>query len=261
MTGGRARTTGPAPFALSPTPSPLGRLRMTRARLAAPCGREATPRAAPAAAPPPRPATPPADQLSHCEPSRSPHWQTLCRTAGSPRRLCRLVPPPRLPPGSGPFLRRAAPPIPQPRAAPAAARRRAPPPRRQTSFPTASLPGRPTGRPFAARQALRGAFAASPRRPAYRPAAVRFCAGQRRPSPNREPPAASSRRPVGETICPGLSPALAGSCRATAPALHSPYKNPLAHPCKAWYNAFACSACCLPMALSFRGAQAASLYP
>ena len=63
---------------------------------------------------PPRPATPPADQLSHCESSRPPHWQTLCRTAGPPRRICRLALPPRLPPGSGPFLRRAAPPIPQP---------------------------------------------------------------------------------------------------------------------------------------------------
>ena len=56
-----------------------------------------------------------APPVPHREPSLPPPGrQTLCRTAGPPRRICRLALPPRLPPGSGPFLRRAAPPIPQP---------------------------------------------------------------------------------------------------------------------------------------------------
>ena len=56
-----------------------------------------------------------APPVAHREPSLPPPGrQTLCRTAGPPRRICRLALPPRLPPGSGPFLRRAAPPIPQP---------------------------------------------------------------------------------------------------------------------------------------------------
>ena len=64
-----------------------------------------------------------APPVPHREPSLPPPGrQTLCRTAGRPQRICRLALPPRLLPRSGPFLRRAAPPVPPPRAAPAAAR-------------------------------------------------------------------------------------------------------------------------------------------